>query len=629
MATYERVSSEDQRERDTIKTQTEALARELERRTDVELVARYVDNGISGTVPMRERPEGRRLLDDAAAGRFDELWVYDSTRLARNTADATQIRDTLERHGVAVSWDGRVIDPFVYDVHAALAAEERRRFRRRSLDGMNRAASEGRYVGGIAPYGYRVRGLKEKARLVVDDRVVWADWSAADVVRHIYRRLASDHWSCIQVAEELNALGVPTSYARADRGVRGKRTAGIWRASRIRNLVVSTTYRGEFQYGKRSARRRDIITARVPRVVSDEEWEAAQITLHDNLLGAAKTPNVYLLRSLMKCGICGLTYVGTRARDTWYRCGGQIAQRGKYEGRCPGKGVKGEHLEPIVWADIEAWLRNPGELLEELRTETNGDEAAAVLEASRMTLQAAITSLMDRRTRRLSQHERGLISNAELDAALAEIDREQAEVESRLTALAPGEPRVPVVAESLVQELRDRLDAGLSEEDRREIVRHLVSRITVQTQIEDDGSKRATAIVEYRFPACNDDATSPAGDEEAACCSTFPHGCPCGYYGDSVRACTCPEASVSRYQRRVSGPLMDRIDLFADVPRVELKELTGEPSGERSEVVRARVVEARERQARRFKGTRILTNSEMGPNEVRKFCQDALVPEAQ
>ncbi|MCB9484312.1 MAG: YifB family Mg chelatase-like AAA ATPase [Dehalococcoidia bacterium] len=105
--------------------------------------------------------------------------------------------------------------------------------------------------------------------------------------------------------------------------------------------------------------------------------------------------------------------------------------------------------------------------------------------------------------------------------------------------------------------------------------------------------------------------------------------CPCGYYGDSVRACTCPEASVSRYQRRVSGPLMDRIDLFADVPRVELKELTGEPSGERSEVVRARVVEARERQARRFKGTRILTNSEMGPNEVRKFCQDALVPEAQ
>ena len=105
--------------------------------------------------------------------------------------------------------------------------------------------------------------------------------------------------------------------------------------------------------------------------------------------------------------------------------------------------------------------------------------------------------------------------------------------------------------------------------------------------------------------------------------------CPCGYYGDSVKPCTCPESSVSRYQRRVSGPLMDRIDLFSNVPRVDLKELTGEPSGERSEVVRARVVEARDRQTARFRGTRVLTNSEMGPTEVRKFCQDALVPEAQ
>jgi magnesium chelatase family protein len=105
--------------------------------------------------------------------------------------------------------------------------------------------------------------------------------------------------------------------------------------------------------------------------------------------------------------------------------------------------------------------------------------------------------------------------------------------------------------------------------------------------------------------------------------------CPCGYYGDSVRACSCPDASVSRYQRRVSGPLMDRIDLFADVPRVDLKELAGEPTGERSEVVRARVIEARERQSRRLVGSRALTNAEMGPLDVRKHCQETLAPEAQ
>ncbi len=105
--------------------------------------------------------------------------------------------------------------------------------------------------------------------------------------------------------------------------------------------------------------------------------------------------------------------------------------------------------------------------------------------------------------------------------------------------------------------------------------------------------------------------------------------CPCGYYGDSLRNCTCPEASVSRYQRRVSGPMMDRIDLFTDVPRVDLKELAGEPSGERSETVRDRVIEARARQSVRLKGSRALTNAEMGPTEVRKHCQEALAPEAQ
>lgn len=105
--------------------------------------------------------------------------------------------------------------------------------------------------------------------------------------------------------------------------------------------------------------------------------------------------------------------------------------------------------------------------------------------------------------------------------------------------------------------------------------------------------------------------------------------CPCGYYGDPVRACTCPEATVTRYQRRVSGPLLDRIDLFIDVPRVEFKELTGEATGERSEAVRARVVEARERQAARFRGAATVANAEMGPLDVRKHCQQQLEAAAQ
>jgi magnesium chelatase family protein len=105
--------------------------------------------------------------------------------------------------------------------------------------------------------------------------------------------------------------------------------------------------------------------------------------------------------------------------------------------------------------------------------------------------------------------------------------------------------------------------------------------------------------------------------------------CPCGYYGDAKRVCSCAEATVSRYQRRVSGPLLDRLDLFIEVPRVDYQELTGEPTGERSVAVRDRVTEARERQAARLAGTSFLTNSEMGPVEVRRYCQEPLAADAE
>ena len=105
--------------------------------------------------------------------------------------------------------------------------------------------------------------------------------------------------------------------------------------------------------------------------------------------------------------------------------------------------------------------------------------------------------------------------------------------------------------------------------------------------------------------------------------------CPCGYHGDAKRACTCAEATVTRYQRRISGPLLDRFDLFIDVPRVEYQELAGGATGETSATVRARVTRAREVQLARLAGTPFVTNAEMGPLEVRQHCQRLLVPAAQ
>jgi magnesium chelatase family protein len=78
---------------------------------------------------------------------------------------------------------------------------------------------------------------------------------------------------------------------------------------------------------------------------------------------------------------------------------------------------------------------------------------------------------------------------------------------------------------------------------------------------------------------------------------------------------------VTRYQKRISGPLLDRIDIHIEVPRVEYEKLSDERLGEPSAVIRVRVEAARARQAARFKGTRMLSNADMGPAEVRDFCR--------
>jgi magnesium chelatase family protein len=97
--------------------------------------------------------------------------------------------------------------------------------------------------------------------------------------------------------------------------------------------------------------------------------------------------------------------------------------------------------------------------------------------------------------------------------------------------------------------------------------------------------------------------------------------CPCGYAGDPTRECTCSASTIVRYQKRLSGPLLDRIDIHVEVPRIPYEKLTDRRDGERSADVRARVQAGRERQARRFAGTpRVTCNAEMGPAEVRRYC---------
>lgn len=97
--------------------------------------------------------------------------------------------------------------------------------------------------------------------------------------------------------------------------------------------------------------------------------------------------------------------------------------------------------------------------------------------------------------------------------------------------------------------------------------------------------------------------------------------CPCGYWQSNSRPCKCSMQEVLRYRKKISGPLLDRIDIHLDVPEVKYDKLIENQSAESSEKIRHRVEAAREIQTRRFFGAKTLTNSEMSAEEIKKFCQ--------
>lgn len=96
--------------------------------------------------------------------------------------------------------------------------------------------------------------------------------------------------------------------------------------------------------------------------------------------------------------------------------------------------------------------------------------------------------------------------------------------------------------------------------------------------------------------------------------------CPCGYLGDNSHSCTCSPSQIIHYQKKISGPLLDRIDIHLEVPKVETNKLTTQEVRESSHTVRSRVQRARDRQTKRFAGTPLTSNADMTSKDIRLFC---------
>lgn len=530
-AIYLRVSSEEQRERQTILTQRN-LAERYCILNEITIYSWYADDGVSGTIPLDQRPEGLRLIQDAKDSKFDTIYIYRIDRLGRDPRLILNAVNDLELLGVQVKSMTEPFDTtspsgrFLLTTLSGVAGFERDVLIQRSIEGTNRLAREGVWLGGIVTYGYQVVGKSKDSRLVVSEQHIPGFLlSEADVVRLIYRLTVEEHKSCLAIADHLNALGIPPTYVRDGREVtRGKRkatTSGIWRAGRIRNMIVNSTYKGIHQYGRRTNKQREIIEREVPAIVSVDTWAQAQVVLHEHMLFSDRNATrSYLLRGIIKCGLCGLTFIGTahptykdKSIDhSYYVCNGKHQARGIYGAqgkKCPSKAVNGEVLEAAVWQDIESFLLNPGDVLEKMaaRMRSQAGETERLRNEIAGHQQTLLTKIAEKDTV-ITLFRRGRIDDRALDRQLDQIQQEEAGLEALIGQLQEQISSVQVIeqslrsAEGMLQSLCQRLgEEPLTWKLKRQLVETLVERICVETFENEAGKKETKTTVTYRFGA--------------------------------------------------------------------------------------------------------------------------------
>jgi site-specific DNA recombinase len=519
---YVRVSTEEQRERQSIVTQREFASRYCDLH-ELVVYETYADDGISGTVPVENRPGTIRLLEDARKGKFDQLLVYKLDRLGRETLLILKAVDELKKRGVRVRSMTEEFDSatatgnLMLTLLSGFAAHEREVIRERSVAGTNRLAEAGAWLGGVVQFGYRKEGERGQGRIVINDEPMGGmEISEAEIVRTIYRMCATEKKSCQKVADHLNRSGIPCGSGEATResgaGKRNRRIASIWRPYHVRNMIVSRTYMGQHLFGKRSNNKaRKVIVRDVPAIVSENDWEAAQQVLASNRIMAKRNGREpYLLKGLIKCGLCGLTFSGmriARQHDHYYRCNGRQQARGLYgiSGRkCPARTLNGDYVERLVWADIESFLRNPGAILERLR------ERVSMQDGERQQRQKELDEITGRlqhksgdRDRVLGLFRRGRIDEATLDEQLDLVNAETAELQSDIDLIArelsAGDRTAQLQsAEALLETLRQRLAGPIPADLKRRIVEILVEKVEANT-VERWGVQQSEITISYRF----------------------------------------------------------------------------------------------------------------------------------
>ena len=473
---YCRVSSDRQREAHTIGSQRDLLVAYAEA-AGWSVVAVEEDDGVSGEIEPWARPGMARALDRVRKRAVDVLLVIDIDRISRDSNNIAFgiVRRDLREHGVRLATPRGLLDldspeqRLQQDILAALASFERHKILERTIRGRKNAVLRGERPLAKPPIGYR---WNDEAGAV---EIAEAE---APTVRAVFRLAAEGR--CAQAIErELKA-----------RGLKSGRTEGGRATFLIRRTITRMVRRQDYWTGHWQAQEKwdPNFLVDVPPLVDRDTWVAANVTL-DGRKQAPKRPVVdeYLLRGFARCAHCGRKM---RAQTSgkggrYYRC--EHASRAPPNGeRCPTRtGIRAVDVDRLVWDYVARMVREPGALRAEVERAVDAESGPTESSSHvRRRIDAELAALAEERARVLRLARKGTITDDELDAELADIDRQRAPLVNRLELVkiresGQHEQRAQLSAvEDLLAQMRAVID-DLGFDDRQGLVRDLLDDVKI------------------------------------------------------------------------------------------------------------------------------------------------------
>ena len=509
-AIYTRVSSDRQKEDQTIESQVSALKEfAAARGYTIPEAWCFKDDGYSGALLIR--PGLERLRDLSAEGQIAAVLIYSPDRLSRKYAYQVLLMEEFSRCGVQVIFlkSPKATTPeehLLLQFQGMISEYERAQIVERTRRGKKHRAKMGVVnVLSRAPYGYRYVKKSEGSNAsyeIVEDR--------AEMVRQIFHDYAEVGRPMLAMARSLNQQGIPTSTGK-----------GKWAPSSIRNILRNPAYKGQAAFGRHGTktaepngmRRRwrgkpakglltierpseEWISVSVPSIISVEVFDLAQERLKKNKHYAARnTQTPTLLQGLLVCALCGHAIYRVSAPKTssrgqklhYYRCFRSQRYRMGVDRVCPNRPIRQDYLDGLVWSQIVQLLENPELIRAEIARRVQQARQTSPVQTRKESLAQEQIRIKKGMDRLLDAYQEGLLPLAELRQRIPDLKKRDATIRTELqsleTIVLDEQRRLELSAnlEDLLKRLH-KSAASLELADRQKILRLIVKEVVVSPE---------------------------------------------------------------------------------------------------------------------------------------------------